>query len=159
MCPPSLGTPSLLIKVTTVLTFMIMIFLFFSKGLATYVCIPKWYSLFTFLWALCKWDNTIYFCCCCSVTKSCLILCNPMDCSMPGFPILHYLTNAQTRVRWVDDAFQPPHSLLPASPPVFNLSHHQGLFQWFSSSHQVAKVLELQLWRQSFQWIFRIEFL
>ena len=83
--------------------------------------------------------------------KSCLTLCNHMNCSTPGFPVLHYLPEfIQTHVHWVSDAIQPSHPLLPPSPPSLNLSQHQGLFQWISSSHQVAKVLELQLQHQSF---------
>ena len=83
-----------------------------------------------------------------------------MDCSMPGFPVhYHLLKLAQTHVHWVSDAIQPPHPLSPPSSPIFNLSQHQGLFQWVSSPHQVAKVLELQLQHQSFQWIFRTDFL
>ena len=83
-----------------------------------------------------------------------------MDCSMPGFPVHHQLPEiCQTRVHWVSDAIQPPHPLLPPSLSAFNLSQYQGLFQWVSSSHQVTKVLEFQLWRQSFQWIFRADFL
>ena len=75
-----------------------------------------------------------------------------------GFPVLHYLPEfAQTHVRWVNDAIQLSHPLSPASPPVLNLSQHQGLFQWVGSSHQVAKGLELQLQHQSFQWIFRVD--
>ena len=91
---------------------------------------------------------------CCSLTQSCPTLCNTMDCSMPGFPILHYLLEfAQTYVHWVSDAIQPSHPLLPASsPPALSLSQHQGLFQWVGSSHQVAKLLDLQLQHQSFQW-------
>ena len=82
------------------------------------------------------------------------------DCSMPGFPVHHQLPElAQTHVHWVSDAIQPSHPLLSPSPPAFNLSQHQGLFQWVSSSHQVAKLLELQLWHQSFQCIFRTDFL
>ena len=93
-------------------------------------------------------------CCCCSVAKSHPTLCNPMDCSTPGFSVFHYLLEfAQTHVHWVSDAIQPSHPLLPPLS-VFNLSQHQGLFQWVSSSHQVAKVLELQIQHQSFQWIF-----
>ena len=85
-------------------------------------------------------------------------LCEPMDCSMPGFPVLHYLPEfAQTHVHWVGDAVQPSHHLSSPSPPAFNLSQNQGLFQWVSSSHQLAKVLELQLQHQSFQWIFRVD--
>ena len=80
---------------------------------------------------------------CCLVTKLCLILCDPMDCSTPGFPALHHLPElAQTHVHWVDDAIQPSHSMLFPSPAL-NLFQHQGLFQRVSSLHQVAKVLEL----------------
>ena len=82
---------------------------------------------------------------CYSVTKLCPALCNPMDCSMLGFPVLHQLLEfAQTHVHWVRDVIQPFYAL---SPPSFapNLSQHQGLFQWVSSLHQVAKVLELYL--------------
>ena len=83
-----------------------------------------------------------------------------MDCSTPGLQVHHQLPElAQTLIHWVGNAIQPPHPLLPPSPPAFNLSQHQGLFQWVSSSHQVAKVLEFQLQHQSFQWIFRIDFL
>ena len=95
-----------------------------------------------------------------SVTQSCATLCNPMDCSSPGFPVHQQLQEfAQTPVHRVSDAIQPSHPLLSPSPPDFNLSQHQDLFQWVSSSHQVARVLELQLQHQSFQWIFRIDFL
>ena len=87
-------------------------------------------------------------------------LCNPMDCSTPGFPILHYLPEfAQIHGHWVSDAIQPPHPLPPSSPFAPNLSQHHVFFQWVSSSHQVAKLLELQLQYQSFQWIFRTDFL
>ena len=65
----------------------------------------------------------------------------------------------QTHVHWVRDAIQPSHPLSSLSPPSFSLSHHQGLFKWVSSSHQVAKVLEFQLQHQSFQWLFRTDFL
>ena len=97
-------------------------------------------------------------CCYCSVTKSCLTLCDPMDCSTPGFPVFHYLPEfAQTHVHWIGDAIQPSHPLSSASPPALNLSQQQGLFQWVGFSHQVAKVLELQ--HPSMQWIFRVDFL
>ena len=87
-------------------------------------------------------------------------LCNPMDCSTPGLPVHHQLPEfAQTHVHWVSDAIQPSHPLSSPYPPAFNLSQHQGLFQWVSSSHQVAKVLEFQLQHQSFQWTFRTDFL
>ena len=83
-----------------------------------------------------------------------------MDCSKPDFPVYHRLPGlARTHVYRVSDVIQPSHPLSYPSPPSFNLSHHQGLFQWVSFSHQVAKLLELQLQHQSFQWIFRIDFL
>ena len=94
------------------------------------------------------------------VTQSCLTLCDLMDCSTPGLPVQHQLPElAQTHVHWVSDVIQPSHLLSSPSPPVFNLSQPQGLFQWVSSSHQVAKVLEFQLQHQSFQWIFRDDLL
>ena len=93
-----------------------------------------------------------------SVAQSCPTLCNPMDRSMPGFPVLHLPEFAQTHVHWVSDAIQPSHPLSSPFPPVFNLSQHQGPFQWILS-HQLSKVVELQLQHQSLQWIFRIGFL
>ena len=95
-----------------------------------------------------------------SVAQLCLTLCYPMDCSMPGFLVHHQLPElAQTHVCQVGDAIQPSNPLSSPSPPAFSLSPNQGLFQWVSSSHQVSKVLELQLQHQSFQWIFRTDFL
>ena len=95
-----------------------------------------------------------------SVTQSCPTLCDPMNCSMPGLPDHHQLLEfTQTYVHWVSDAIQPSHPLSSPSPPAFNLSQHQGLFHWVSSAHQVAKVLEFQLQRQSFQWIIRTDLL
>ena len=87
-----------------------------------------------------------------SSAQLCLTLCDPMNCSMPGFPVHHQLPElAQTQLHRVSDAIQPSHPLLFPSSPAFNLSQHQGLFKWVSSSHQVAKVLEFQLQHQSFQ--------
>ena len=81
----------------------------------------------------------------------CLTLCDRMNCSTPGFPVLYCLPEfAETLVYWVDDAIQPSHPLLPPSPFALNLSQNQGLFQWVSCLHHVAKVLELQLQHQSF---------
>ena len=100
------------------------------------------------------------FSCCCSVAQLCPTFCDPMDCSMPGFPVLHYLLElAQTHAYWVGDVIQLFRPLLSPSPPVFNLFRHQGLFQWVSTLHQVAGVLELQLQQQYFQWIFGVNFL
>ena len=95
-----------------------------------------------------------------SVTQSCPTLCHPMNCSMPGLPVHHqFLESTETHVHWVGDAIQPSHPLSSPSPPALNLSQHQGLFQWVSSSHQVAKVLEFQLQNQSFQWTPRTDLL
>ena len=162
-----------------------------------------------------------------TVAQSCPTLCDPMDCSMPGLPVLHHLpefaqvhvhcfpggsagngstcnardlgsvpglgrspeegnsyplkysglensidcivhgvTKSQTRLRefhfhvhCIGDAIQPSHPLSPSSPSAFNLSQHQGLFQWIGCSHQVAKVSKLQLQHHSFQWVFRVDFL
>ena len=81
-----------------------------------------------------------------SVTKSCQTLCDPMDCSLPGFLVHYQLPEfAQTHVRQVSDAIQPSHPRLSLSPPAFNLSKHQSIFHWVGSSHQVAKLFELQL--------------
>ena len=89
-----------------------------------------------------------------------LTLCYPMDCSMPGFPVLHYVSEfAQTHVHWVGGAIQPSHPLLPSSPPAFSLSQDQDLLQWVISLRQVAEILKLQLQHESFQWILRIDFL
>ena len=95
-----------------------------------------------------------------SLTQSCPTLCDPRDCSMPGFPVLHQLLEfTQTHAHWVGDAIQPSHPLSSPSFPAFTLSQHQGLFKWVISSHQVAKVLEFQRQYQSFQRIFRTDFL
>ena len=65
-----------------------------------------------------------------SVAESCLTLCDPMNCSMPGLPVYHQLPEStQTRVHCVRNAIQSSHPLLSPSPPALNLSHHQGLFQ------------------------------
>ena len=85
-----------------------------------------------------------------SVTQSCLTPCDPMDGSMPGFPVHHQLLElAQTHVHRVGDAIQPSHPLSSPSSPAFNLSQHRGLFQWVSSSQKGPKVLEFQLQHQS----------
>ena len=95
-----------------------------------------------------------------SVTQSRPTLCDPMDCSTQGFPVHHQLPElAQTHGHQVSDAIQPSHSLSSLSLTAFKLSRHEGLFKWVISSHQVAKGLTLQLQHQSFQWIFKTDFL
>ena len=75
-----------------------------------------------------------------SFTQSCPTLCDPMDCSTPGFPVHHQLPElAQTHVHWVSDATQPSRPLSSPSPPAFNPSQHQCLVQWVSSLHRVPK--------------------
>ena len=77
-------------------------------------------------------------CCYCAVAKSCLSLCNPMDCSMPDFPVLHCLSEfAQTHVHCVNDAIQLSHPVTPSS--CSHSFQHHGLFQWVGSLYQVAK--------------------
>ena len=114
------------------------------------------------LWRLCvkicsKPFSSVQFS---SVGQSCPTLYDHIDCSMPAFPVHHQLLRfTQTHVHWVGDAKQPSHPLSSPSPPAFSLSQHQGLFQWVSSSHQVAEVLEFQLQHQSFQWTSRNDLL
>ena len=78
-----------------------------------------------------------------SVAQSCPTLYDPMKLSTPGLPVHHQLPEfIQIHVHWVGEAIQPSHPLSSPSPPALNLSQHQGIFKWVSSSHQVAKVLE-----------------
>ena len=87
-----------------------------------------------------------------SVTQLCLTLCDPMNSSTPGLPVHHHLPEfTQTHVHQVRDAIQPSHPLSSPSPPAPNPSQHHSLFQWVNSSHEVAKVLEFQLYHHSFQ--------
>ena len=109
-----------------------------NNGISTVICL-QW-----LFW---------YICCSGGIMST---VWDPMHCSMSAFPVLHYLPEfSQTHVHWVDDNIQPSHPLFP--PSALDLSQNQDLFQRFSSSHQVAKVLKLQ--HQSFQWIFRVDFL
>ena len=95
-----------------------------------------------------------------SVQSLCHVWFFTTDCSTPGFPVHHHhLELAQTHIYWLSDAMQPSCLLSSPSPPAFNLSQHQELFQWVSPLHHVDKVLELQFQHQSFQWIFRTDFL
>ena len=149
---------------------------FHTIGLSKWICLdldaelliyPDWWcSLYSFGLCLLAWFNffpswnliailsflstsVIKFS---SVAQSCSTLCDPMECSTPGFPVHHHLLEfAQINVHWIGDAIQQSHPLSSPSPTAFNLSQDQGLSQWVSSSHQVAKVLELQLQHQSFQ--------
>ena len=90
------------------------------------------------------------------VIQSCLTLCNPMECSIPGFPDHHHLPEiTQTHVHCISDAIQQSHPLSSPSAPAFNISQHQGLFWWVGSLHQMAKVFNqekkfISLWTRTF---------
>ena len=87
-----------------------------------------------------------------SVAQSCPTLCDPMNRSMLGLPVHHQIPEfTQTHVHRVSDGIQSSHPLSFPSPPAPNPSQHQSLFQWVNTSHEVAKVLEFQLWNHSFQ--------
>ena len=91
---------------------------------------------------------------------TCVRLCDPMDYNTPGFPVHYQLPElAQIYIHRVSDVIQPSHPLSSPSPPAFNPSQHESLFKLVSSSHQLAKVLQLQLQLQFFHWIFRTDFL
>ena len=93
-------------------------------------CIPRWRTCTGSPWTGTLLSDLESVLCCYSVAQSCPTLCHPMDCSMPGFPVLHSLPEfAQTHVHWIGDAIQPSYPLLPPSSPTLNLYQHQGLFQ------------------------------
>ena len=113
------------------------------------LCFPLGYD-FLSCFFLAFWFMGLLFLICVkqfsSVTQLCPTLCNPMNRSLPDLPVHHQLPEfTQTHVRWIGDAIQPSHPLSSPSPPAPNPSQHQSLFQWISSSHEVAKVLEFQL--------------
>ena len=115
----------------------------------------SWFTMFCYFQVYSKGTQLFS-----SVAQSGPTLWDPKDCSTPGFPVHHQLPErAQTHVHQVGDAIYLMLCRPSPSPPPFNLSQHQGFFKWVSSSDQVAKVLELQLQHQSFQWIFRTDFL
>ena len=104
-------------------------------------------------------DSVIESCQYSSVAKSCLTLWNPMDCSNQAslsFTISRSLLKSCPLSWWCHATISS--SVIP-SPPAFYFSQHQGLFQWVSSLHQVAKVLEFPFQHQSFRWVFRVDFL
>ena len=120
------------------------------------------YQLYFYMLALNRWKpelktilfsimKSVHFS---SVAQSCPTLCDFMKCSTQGLPVHHHLPEStQTHVHRVGDAIQPSHPLSSPSLLALNLSQHQGLFKWVSSSHQVAEVLEFQLQHQSFIFI------
>jgi len=111
------------------------------------------------------WKRTDYMHQFSSLTQLCPTLCNPMNSSIPGLPVHHQLPElTQSSVHWVGDAIQSSHPLLSPSPTTLNLSQHQGLFKWVSSSHQAAKVLGVSastsvLPMNTQDWSFRMDWL
>ena len=109
--------------------------IFPTQGWTHVSCIGRWILYHWATWE--SQNNIVQFS---SVAQLCMILCNPMNCSMPGLPVHHQLPEfTQIHVHWVGDAIQPTHPLSPPSPPAFTLSQNEGLFKWVSSSHQVTK--------------------
>ena len=157
LSPSSMGRFQLLLRATSLLQgllhkllFLFILFTFWPHWAAYGILVPR-PGIEPLPPAPLQWKHRVFNCwttrvvCSCSVAQSCLTLCDPVDCSTPGFPVHHQLPElAQTCVHWVSDAIQRPHPLLSPSPPALNLSQPQGLFQWVSSSHQVAKVLDGQ---------------
>ena len=121
------------------------------------LALPGWKSQYD--WGIClgkgKKQEKMDFCCC-SVTKLCPTLCNPMNATPCSLSIS--ISLSLLKLMSVESVMPSSHLILcHPSSPALNLSQHQGLFQWVSSWHQMAKVLELQLHHQSFQWIFRVD--
>ena len=114
-------------------------------------------GLFTFTFCLSAGLVNFHLVCWYSVTKLCPTLCNPVDCSPPGFPVLHYLPEfAQTQVHWVGNAISSSVTPFSSGPQSFPATGSFPMSQFFASG---TKVLELQLQHQSFQTIFRVDFL
>ena len=134
---------------STLLWYIYMWLLPFTQYVPYYIIIVQHYCIFITL--------------CLSVQFSRSVVSNslrPHELQHSRSPVHHQiLESTQIHVHWVGDAIQPSHPLSSPSPPALNLSQHQGLFKWVSSSHQVAKVLEFQLQHQSFQWTPRTDLL
>ena len=117
--------------------------------------------MITFLWERWyrnDWESSVWHFWGSVQSLSHIWLGDPMNCSTPGLSVHRQLPEF-IYILWVGDAIQLSHPLSSPSPAAFSLSQHQGLFQWVSSSHQVAKVLKFQLQHQSFQWVFRTDYL
>ena len=111
------------------------------------ICPLVWFECYSLQPLLCYCWFLISYCLSSSVAQSCPTLSDPMNCSTPGFSVHHQLPEfTQTHEHRVDDAIQPSHPLSSLSSPAPSPSQHQSLFQWVNSSHEVAKVLEFQLY-------------
>ena len=105
-------------------------YVFIMCSLSVIIFRKSAYCIITYL----KWLIQWFLVSVSSVTQLCPTLCNPMDCSTPGFPVHHQLLEpTQSHVHQVGDAIQPSHPLLSHSPPAFNVSHYQSLFKWVCS--------------------------
>ena len=120
-------------------------------------CLVRSYVQFLLLFYFILFIYFFWATCCCAVTQSCLILCDPVDCSMPGFPVLPHLSeHAQIHVHWFSDVISS--SIVPFSSCLHSFPESGSLLRVISS-HQVVKVMELQLQHQTFQRMFRVDFL
>ena len=134
---------------STLLWYIYMWLLPFTQYVPYYIIIVQHYCIFITLCLSVQFSRSV-------VSKS----LRPHELQHSRSPVHHQLLEStQTHVHWVGDTIQPSHPLSSPSPPALNLSQHQGLFKWVSSSHQVAKVLEFQLQHQSFQWTLRTDLL
>ena len=149
----------------SLLTSHFIYILFFWLSLVFYLMyplLPHWAALWQFKKYSLSSHSSIYISLglvqFSSVANLCPTLCDPMDCCTPGFPVLHHLQEiAQTHVHWVGDAQMS--SVIPFSSHLQSFPASGSFFNESSSSQQVVKVLELQLQHQSFQWVFRADFL
>ena len=118
------------LSILSIISFPICFLLSFSY-ISSHIIILKFFIILIFVIHSWNWLLIAYFVgFCCSLTQSCWTICNPMDCSMPSFSVLHHLPEfSQSHVHWVSDAIQPSHPLTSPYPLAFNLSQHQGLFQ------------------------------
>ena len=113
-------------------------------------------------WIVNPYDDPIYsIICCCSVARSCLTLCDPMNCSTASLPFT--VSQGLLKLMSIESVLPSKHPIL-YSPllllsSILILSQHQGLLQRVSSSHQATKALELQVQHQPFQWILRTDLL
>ena len=129
----------------------------------TYVWLNYWLALYLCQCPRCRDNGTCFaqysnFACVVVFFQSLSHVCDFTDCSTPGFPVLHYLLEfVQTHWTLSQWCHRTISSSVAPSSPALNLSQHQGLFQYVGCSHQMAKVLELH--HQSFQWIFKVDFL
>jgi len=143
-----------------------VLLLFFQSGFLLFLFLLwlLWLKLPKLCWIVvvrmgtfsCSWLSVQFI----SIAQSCPTPWDLMNHSTPEIPVHHQLPEStQTHVHWVSNAIQPSHPLLSPAPHALNLSQHQGLFKWVSSSHQVAKILEFQLQHQSHQWTPRTDLL